>query len=132
MIYFLPFLSYWAGSKSVSARPSYLDTTTITVLEASYSFVELQSQRDSEVGDVAICSRKYLLQDGLQMNDWMKININQNPWRPGVVGGTPTDAFAATAAHRRLSSATQIMWLGIFGKSDSITDSPIWHPAYLF
>ena len=34
-------------------------------------------------------------------------SINQNPWRPGVVGGTPTDASTATAAHRRLSSATQ-------------------------
>ena len=38
--------------------------------------------------------------------DWtISQSINQNPWRPGVVGGTPTDATAVTAAHRRLCSA---------------------------
>ena len=38
MVYLLPFLSYFAGSKSVSARlsvrPSYPDTMTNTAIEA--------------------------------------------------------------------------------------------------
>ena len=37
MVYLLTFLSYSAGSKSVSARPSDLDTMTNTALEATAS-----------------------------------------------------------------------------------------------
>ena len=43
-------------------------------------------------------------------------SINQNPWRPGVVGYPRTDASAVTAAHRCLSSAT---------RSDDNIDSPV-------
>ena len=37
MVYRLPFLSYLAGSKGVSARPADLDTVTNTALEAIVS-----------------------------------------------------------------------------------------------
>ena len=37
MVYLVPFLSYFAGSKSISARPSDPDSMTITDLESTAS-----------------------------------------------------------------------------------------------
>ena len=50
MVYLLPFSSYLAGSKSVSARPSDSDTNTNNALLRSYHFVERQQKSQQIVG----------------------------------------------------------------------------------
>ena len=57
MVYLLPYLSYLAGSKGVSARPSDPDTMTNTVLEAIASSSGNIVLLDAEHKDIsASCS----------------------------------------------------------------------------